>query len=249
MNIVLALFGGILSFISPCVLPLIPVYLAYISGVSAQELAGTGDGAGKKPVGRILANSTAFVLGFTVVFTVLAALFYIFARFLGRYKIWFDRGAGVLLVVFGLNMMGVIRIPFLNYEARYNKEIRGRSLLGSFFVGMAFGAGWTPCIGPILSGILFTAAGSASPARAVILLVVYSLGLGIPFVLTGLLTNLFLGIFAFIRKHYRVIETVGGVFLIMLGVLLFFGGTGALSGFFSRLIPDITILIEKNILK
>lgn len=245
MNLFIAFLGGIITFVSPCILPLIPVYLAYISGVSFQELSAPGS---KKPFLRIFLSSLLFVLGFTFVFTLLAALFYIFAQFLGQYKVWFDRVAGVILVVLGLNMAGLVKIGFLNFEAKYNKEIKRRSLLSSFLIGMAFGAGWTPCIGPILSGILFTSAASANVLGSILLLVAYSLGLGIPFILTGLITNKFLSLFTFIKKHYRIVETVGGVFLILLGALLILNGVGALSGWLSKLLPGIAD-IEKNLVR
>ena len=236
MNIFIALLGGIITFVSPCILPLIPVYLAYISGISFAELSAPGGG---KPFRRILASSVLFVLGFTAVFTLLAALFYLFAQFLGAYKIWFDRAAGVVLIVFGLNMMGVFRLPFLNYEAKYKGEIKRKSVWSSFLIGMAFGAGWTPCIGPILSAILFTSAGGPNILNSVFLLAVYSLGLGIPFILTGLLTGKLLGLFSFIKKHYRAVEITGGVFLIALGVILLLNGVGLLSGWLSKWVPGL----------
>lgn len=245
MNILIAFLGGIITFISPCILPLIPVYLAYISGVSFQELSAPEV---RKPFLRIFLSSLLFVLGFTFVFTLLAALFYIFAQFLGQYKVWFDRVAGIILVVLGLNMMGVFKIGFLNFEVKYNKEIKRRSLLSSFLIGMAFGAGWTPCIGPILSGILFTSTASGNVLNSILLLIVYSLGLGIPFILTGLATNKFLSLFSFVKKHYRIVETVGGIFLILLGALLILNGVGALSGWLSKLLPGVTD-IEKNLVR
>lgn len=238
MNVLIALAGGILTFISPCVLPLIPVYLAYITGVSFRDMS---DPAVKKPYRRIIASSVLFVLGFSLVFTLLAALFYIFARSLGTYKIWFDRVAGLVLIIFGLNMAGVLKIGFLNFEVKYKKEIGKKNFLSPFLIGVAFGAGWTPCVGPILSGILFTSA-QGSVWNSVILLLVYSLGLGIPFLLTGLLTGRLLSVFAFVKKHYRAVEIIGGVFLMLLGLLLIFNGVGWLSGFFSRLLPGLANL-------
>lgn len=245
MNWLIAFFGGIITFVSPCILPLIPVYLAYISGISFQELSSQDV---KKPFLRIFLSTVLFVLGFTFIFTLLAALFYIFAQFLGSYKVWFDRIAGGVLIVFGLHMMGVFRIGFLNFEVKYKKGIKRRSPLSSFLIGMAFGAGWTPCVGPILSGILFTSAASTNVLNSILLLTVYSLGLGIPFILTGMITNRLLSLFSFIKKHYRLVEIVGGVFLIILGLLLIFNGVGALSGWLSKLLPGLSN-VENNLVR
>ncbi len=234
MNILIAFIGGIITFISPCVLPLIPIYIAYLSGVSIQDLKENKE----KPSSRILLISIIFVLGFTVVFSILAALFYVFVESLGHYKIWFNRGAGALIVLFGLHTMKIIQIPFLNFEVRFQAKAGKKNFFSPLLMGMAFGAGWTPCIGPILAGILFTSSSSSGNGfQTVFLLVVYSLGLGIPFILTGLLTRELLGVFSFFKRHYKAVEIVSGLFLILLGLLLIFDWLGILSGFFSRFFP------------
>lgn len=237
MEYIIAFVGGILTFISPCILPLIPIFIAYMSGLSVNELKGDNT---DKPTLRIFSHSLFFVVGFTLVFSLLAALFYLFLTALGSYKIWFNRVAGLIIVIFGLHLARIIQIPFLNYEVKVNKQFKGKSFTGSFLMGVAFGAGWTPCIGPILSGILFSSSSSSNAFVAVSQLVVYSLGLGIPFILTGLLTSRFLVFFEAIKKHYRVIELIAGLFLVLLGIVVFMNWMGLLSGFFSRLFPGLS---------
>ncbi|OHD54354.1 MAG: hypothetical protein A2Y33_03740 [Spirochaetes bacterium GWF1_51_8] len=215
VNILIAFGGGILSFVSPCVLPLIPMYLAYMTGVSVKDLE-----TDKKPIKKAFINSLFFVFGFTIIFTVFAAIFYIIFNNLGGVRVWVDRAVALLLIVFALHVMGVITIPFLNYEARMKTETKkDPSVISSFIMGLVFGAGWTPCIGPILSGILMTATDSGNIAGAIVMLVVYSLGLGVPFILTGIATKTLLKLFKSIKKHMKAVEIVSGVFLI--GVALF----------------------------
>ncbi len=232
MTFIIAFLGGIITFISPCVLPLIPIYIAYISGMTVQQLKDE-----TKPVFKIFINSLFFVLGFAAVFSALAALFYIFVQSLGSYKIWFNRIAGLILIVFGLHIIRIIKIPFLDFEIKLKTETKKINVFSSLLIGMVFGAGWTPCIGPILSGILFTSSSSQNPLLAVLLLITYSLGLGIPFILTGLLTHKLLSLFDAIKKHYRIIELISGAFLIILGLILFFDWMGFLSGYFSKIFP------------
>ncbi len=254
MNFVIALTGGIITFISPCVLPLIPIYIAYVSGTSIQAIKGETPPLGsksplvKKPFIAIFINSIFFVIGFAVIFSSLAALFYIFVQSLGNYKIWFNRISGIILIIFGLQMMGIINLKFLNYEFRVQPKTKKASFLSSFIMGAAFGAGWTPCIGPILSGILFTSASSHNSLTAILLLLTYSLGLGIPFILTGLLTGRLISLFDVLKKHSRAIEIFSGLFLAFLGVVLFFDLMGVISGFFSGLLP-MTGDIENKIVK
>ena len=244
MNLVIAFIGGIITFVSPCVLPLIPIYIAYITGISVKDLK---DSKSEKPLVRILMNSLFFVLGFTIIFSTLAALFYIFVQALGNYKIWFNRIAGAIIIIFGLHIIGIFKIKFLNFEAKFKTEVKKTGLIPSFLMGAAFGAGWTPCIGPILSGILFTGANSTNPWTAVTMLIVYSLGLGIPFILTGLLTNRLIMVFNVIKRNYRIIEIISGIFLVLLGLMLVFDWMGTLSGFFSRLLPGLGYLENKLI--
>lgn len=236
MELLIAFLGGLITFISPCVLPMIPVYIAYISGVSVQELKNPD---ARKPLFRIFLYSLMFVLGFALIFTTLSAIFFIFFQSLGTLKVWFNRVAGALIIIFALHIMGVFTIPFLNREARFNAGARKNSLLSAFIMGLAFGAGWTPCVGPILSGIIATSANSSSIGMALAQLAVYSLGLGLPFILTGILTDRLLSVFTWIKKHYKVIEIVSGVFLVLLGLMLMFNLTDSLSSLFQRLFPAL----------
>ena len=231
MEYIIAFIGGIITFISPCILPLIPLYIAFIAGISVKSLEEKN-----KPIFSIFVSSLFFVLGFTLVFSILAFLFYIIISQLGSYKIWFNRIAGLIIIIFGIHMTGLIKIPFLNYEMKYSKKIN-KGFFTPLLMGMAFGAGWTPCIGPILSGILFSSASSERPELAMLQLIIYSLGLGIPFILTGLLTNKVLSIFSFIKKHYKIIEIISGIFVIALGLIILTDKMGWLSGVFSRALP------------
>ncbi len=232
MLILIAFIGGIITFISPCILPLVPVYIAYMSGISVQELKESG-----KFSPKILLHSLLFIAGFSIIFSALAAIFYIFIQALGPYRIWFNRVGGLLIILFGLSMMGIIRIPFLNYELRLKVSDNKKSFFGSFIMGMAFGAGWSPCVGPILSSILFTSTTQSNPIFSIFLLIIYSIGIGIPFILTGLLTNFILSVFELIKKHYKTVEIISGIFLIALGILLLLDLMGYLSGFFSSITP------------
>jgi len=244
INIFLALFAGVISFISPCVLPLVPMYIAYVSGLSVQEIQ-----SDERPLMKIFINTLFFVIGFTLVFTLFAFLFYTAINTFGAdFKLWFNRVAGVFLIIFGLHTMGVFTIPFLNYQASFkNEKSQDPTLWSSFVMGLIFAAGWTPCVGPILSGILALAGNAGGMSKAAVLLVTYSLGLGIPFILTGLLTGKLLSLFKNIKKHYKLIEIIAGLFLILLGVLLLFDGLTILSNWFSQ-IPGLAD-VESRILK
>ena len=218
-----AFAAGVLSFISPCVLPLIPGYLSYISGLTLDEMQGTGDtamsfGAARR---RVLAASIFFILGFSFVFICFGAA----ASVLGQYMLERQRVlakvAAVIVILFGLHTMGVLRIGWLYSEKRVQVEKKPTSLFGAFFVGLAFAFGWTPCIGPILAGILAIAGTQETVGQGVRLLAVYSAGLGLPFLLTALAINKFFGVFKRIRKHYHLIEIVSGLLLVLIGVLIF----------------------------
>jgi cytochrome c-type biogenesis protein len=219
----LAAFGaGLLSFISPCVLPLIPGYLSYISGLSLDEMRG---GAAAAPAGnsrrQVLLASLAFIIGFSLVFIALGASASVIGQLLMSRLRLFGRIAGVIIIVFGLHTMGVFRIPFLYQEKRMRDGARPTGLVGAMLVGIAFAFGWTPCIGPILAGILAIAAGQDTVGSGVRLLGAYSLGLGVPFFATALAINRFFDAFARIRRHYHAIELTSGALLVVIGVLIF----------------------------
>jgi cytochrome c-type biogenesis protein len=227
----LAAFGaGVLSFISPCVLPLIPGYLSFISGLSLDEMRGTAAVTGGGAIAlanpadtrrRILLSSLAFILGFTLVFIVIGATASAIGQLVSQRLPLLGRIAGVIIILFGLHTMGVLRIEWLYQEKRLQASRRPAGLLGAMLVGIAFAFGWTPCIGPILSGILFLAGSQDTVGQGVRLLTAYSLGLGVPFFATALALNRFFGALARIRPHYHKVEVVSGVLLVVIGLLIF----------------------------
>ena len=219
VSLIAAFAGGFLSFVSPCVLPLIPGYLSFVSGVSLEELR-SGDSSTTSRR-QVLAASLAFVAGFSLVFIALGASASAVGEFLMRRLPLLGKIAGVLIVIFGLHTMGVFRLRFLETEKRVHTQRKPAGLVGSLVVGIAFAFGWTPCIGPILGGILAIAGSKQTIGEGVTLLAVYSAGLGIPFLLTSLAVNQFFRATARIRRYYHGIEVASGVLLVGIGVLIF----------------------------
>lgn len=220
VTLLAAFAAGILSFVSPCVLPLIPGYISFISGLTLEEMQRDASAATSRR--QVLVASVAFVLGFTVVFVALGASASVVGKFVMRQLPILSKIAGAMLVVFGLHMMGVFRIRLLENEKRIHTNRKPAGPLGAFFVGFAFAFGWTPCIGPILGGILTIAASRESVGEGMQLLAVYSLGLGVPFLLTSVAINQFFAATRRIRKHYHKIELMSGGMLIAVGLLIFF---------------------------
>jgi cytochrome c-type biogenesis protein len=224
-----AFIAGLLSFVSPCVLPLIPGYVSFVSGVTIDEMTGTGPGGGTAVAvasptvsrRRVLLTAVAFVLGFSFVFISLGATATALGQFLFERLRILGKIAGVLIVIFGLHTMGLLKIGWLYSERRVQVQRKPAGLIGAFFVGISFAFGWTPCIGPILSGILAIAAAQETVGQGVQLLAIYSAGLGVPFLLTALAMNHFFAAFARIRRHYRTIEIVSGALLVVIGILIF----------------------------
>lgn len=214
-----ALGAGLVSFISPCVLPLVPAYLSFITGLSAEELK---EAHGQQRLSAF-GQSVSFVLGLAVIFAVLGASATTLGLTLLQNQPILLKAAGVMVVVFGLHMLGLFRIPALSRTVRVADMSRftQRGYVGSFLMGLAFGAGWTPCIGPFLGGILTLAAAEATVAQGTLLLLLYALGLGLPFLVAGLAVERALGVMRAIRPHLGTVEKVSGVMLVGMGVLLF----------------------------
>ncbi len=229
VNLGATFFEGLLSFGSPCVLPLVPGYLSFISGVSVTRAAATMDD-NSKPVRfgladtwRVVRSILFFIAGFTTVFVLIFGLTYTLADLLGAdIRPWIQIIAGIAVIIMGLHFMGIFRIGFLNMEKRFHFQSATKpvGLIGAFLVGAAFAAGWSPCVGPFLGAALTNAIDSQSTLSGVGLMLVYSAGLGIPFLLAGLFMSQLLGFIARVRRHYRVIELASGLLLVLIGVLI-----------------------------
>jgi cytochrome c-type biogenesis protein len=226
-----AFLAGLVSFLSPCVLPLVPGYVSLISGVGVEELKAQETALLRK----VMFNSIAFVLGFSIVFVTLGALSTEVGRLAVEYKSTLARVAGVLVIVFGLHLTGILRIKALYADKRLHNVKGGNTPWGAFVIGFAFAFGWTPCVGPILSGILVIAAAENSVSKGILLLTVYSLGLAVPFLLTAVGIERFMKFYGGFRRHMHVVEVASGVLLIALGTLLIFGKFTVLSRYFSFL--------------
>ena len=236
-----AFYAGVLSFFSPCVLPLIPSYLTYISGLSFGQLNEAHPGA--KVRLTIIAHSLVFIAGFSLVFISLGALAGMasasFQLHLREGLGWLQKIGGVLIFLFGIHLSGLFHFGVLLGEHRFQLRNKPTGFIGTLIVGIAFAAGWTPCIGPILGTILAIAASSSGgTGRGVVLLAAYSAGLGIPFLISGGMFHLFLNFFNRFKKHIRMVEIFTGALLMVVGVMLFFDMFSRLSGFLYRYLPS-----------
>ena len=221
VTLLAAFAAGFLSFVSPCVLPLIPGYISFVSGVSVDEMRSDSAAAGSRA--QVFLTSLIFVLGFSLVFVALGASATAVGKLLVARLPLLSKIAGIVLILFGLHTMGVFRMAFLDQEKRVHARRKPAGPLGALLVGIAFAFGWTPCIGPILGGILAIAGSKDSISQGVLLLAVYSLGLGIPFLLTSLAINQFFGAAKKIRRYYHAVELTSGGLLIAIGVLILTG--------------------------
>ena len=234
-----ALLAGALSFLSPCVLPLVPPYLCYISGLSLDDLAGEDVVVERKHRAQVLLASVCFVLGFTTVFVLLGAGASAAGQFLRSYMPLLTQLAGVAIIIMGLNFLGLFRLAFLSRDTRYHHQAESVTLLGSYGIGLAFAFGWTPCIGPVLAGILSIAGSTESVSKGMMLLAVYSLGLGIPFLLAALSLDAFLGFFKKFRRHMPMVERIMGVLLVITGVMFLTGSMQTISYWLLELFPSL----------
>lgn len=230
------MLAGLASFLSPCVLPLVPPYLGFLGGTSIEMLAGERSDATAHVHRRLLLTALCFVLGFTTVFVALGASASVIGSVLLSWRYQLGIAAGAVLVVFGLHFLGLITIPLLYREARYQaRDAKPASFLGAYIIGLAFAFGWTPCIGPILSAVLTVAGSTGSLPRGIALLFVYSMGLAIPFMLAAVAVRPFLGFMQRFRSRLGLVEKVMGAALVITGLLML---TGSLNWFGNWLLTN-----------
>lgn len=226
-----AFLAGLVSFLSPCVLPLVPGYVSLISGVGVEQLKTQES----QLLRKVMLNSIAFILGFSVVFIALGAVASEVSQMLARYRSTLAQVAGVVIILFGLHLTGVFKIKALYADARLHSVKGGSTAWGAFVIGFAFAFGWTPCVGPVLTVILTFAAAQDSITKGVALLAIYSMGLAVPFLLTALGVERFLKFYSRFRAHMHAIEVASGALLVALGVLLVIGRFTIISNYLSFL--------------
>ncbi|MGR3838218.1 MAG: cytochrome c biogenesis CcdA family protein [Cognatishimia sp.] len=231
-----ALLAGVLSFLSPCVLPIVPPYLAYMSGVSLNELS-----EGKARNAAIM-PAVFFVMGLSTVFLFLGFTASIIGQVFLQYQSTFNTLAGLLVMIFGAHFIGIYRIGFLDREARIDVGDRGGSSFGAYILGLAFAFGWTPCIGPQLGAILSMAASEASVTRGTLLLAVYAIGLGVPFLLVAAFLPRLTGLMSWMKRHMEQIERVMGLLLWTIGLLMLTGGFASFSYWLLETFPALAVL-------
>ena len=233
----IALMAGIISFLSPCVLPIVPPYLAYMSGVSLNDMS--SEAAARR---RAIVAALFFVMGLSTVFLILGFTASAFGAFFLQNQILFSQISGVVVIIFGIHFLGIYRIGFLDREARLDAGDKGGSSFGAYVLGLAFAFGWTPCIGPQLGAILSLAASEASVARGTLLLGVYALGLGIPFLLAAMFMTRAVGVMNKLKRHMKTIERVMGVLLLAVGIAMLTGAFSAMSFWLLETFPALGAL-------
>lgn len=230
IGLLVAFTAGLLSFLSPCVLPLVPSYIGFLTGMTAGEVSSRRHLA--------LLHALLFVLGFSLIFILLGASATALGKALMLYREWIMRVGGVLIILFGLVCLNVIKIGFLTQEKRWHLEDKPVGFLGSALVGIAFGAGWTPCIGPILGSVLGLAATEGDLSRGILLLSVYSAGLAIPFLLAALALDRFFDWFQGFRKYLPWVQRISGILLIIVGILMLTGSFTRMASWLQQLTPS-----------
>jgi cytochrome c-type biogenesis protein len=233
----IALSAGLLSFLSPCVLPIVPPYLAYMGGVSMDEM--DGDKTARR---RVLLCAVFFVLGLSTVFLLLGFAFSALGRTFLQFQDWFLMIAGIVVMIFGAHFVGVFRIGFLDREARMEAGDKGGSAMGAYILGLAFAFGWTPCLGPILGTILGLAASEADVARGTTLLAAYAIGLGIPFLLVAAFFPRLKGVMNWMKRHMEKIERTSGLLLWTVGLMMITGQFAAMSYWMLEFFPALATL-------
>ena len=232
ISLIAAFSAGLLSFVSPCVLPLVPSYISYITGLSVEQLTDASERMKFRKT--IVLNSLLFIAGFSSVFITFGASASLLGQLLVAYQDHVRRVGGVLIVVFGLYLLGILNLNVLKTEHRYQFRNRPVGYLGSFLIGIAFAAGWTPCVGPVLGSILLYASTTDSLLNGVGLLTFYSLGLGLPLFLTALGVDRFLGYFKEVRAYLWAVSTVSGVVLVTVGVMIYANSLTMITSFLER---------------
>ncbi len=233
VSFIAAFIAGFLSFLSPCVLPLIPSYISYITGITFGEL--TRETQPGKIRLLTAAHSLLFIFGFTLVFVLLGLSLTFAGGMILQNRQVISKIGGIVIVIFGLNITGVINLDFLHKEKTLEIKFKPVGYFGSFLIGATFALGWTPCVGPLLASILLLSTTEKDIARGAILLLSYSLGLALPFFFSSMLLNNFLAYFKAVKKYLRVISVITGIFLIAVGIMIFTNSFGALTGVFERL--------------
>ncbi|MGI9384482.1 MAG: cytochrome c biogenesis CcdA family protein [Methyloligellaceae bacterium] len=236
-----ALVAGLISFLSPCVLPLVPPYICFLGGTTMEQLSGD-DEMSPDMYWRVVLTSVLFVLGFTTVFVSLGATATAIGQLVAENLGILAKIAGVVIILLGLHFLGLLKIPLLYREARYHTETRPASLVGSYFIGLAFAFGWTPCVGPVLAAILFVAAGEETVWQGISLLFVYSLGLGIPFVAAALAIRPFMSFMQRFRRYMGTVEKVMGGLLVVTGVAFITGSMNTLALWLIELFPGLATI-------
>jgi cytochrome c-type biogenesis protein len=236
VSVAIAMTAGLLSFLSPCVLPLVPSYLSFVTGMTLDDLQ--DEGLDRRIV---MIHAGLFVAGFTAVFMLLGASASFLGQFFRLYEVWIARIGGLLIIVLGLHLMGILRIGALLRERRMHLAEKPAGHIGTFAVGAAFGAGWTPCIGPVLGAILTLAGTSETVWSGIGLLFAYSIGLAVPFLLAALALGRFLTAFKRFRRWIPVLEKGSGVLLVLLGILLLTGTFTLLSSYLTRFTPGFIL--------
>jgi cytochrome c-type biogenesis protein len=234
-----ALLAGLVSFLSPCVLPLVPPYLCYMAGVSLDQLTGDSDEVVAKRT--VMLSSAAFVLGFSTVFVTMGATASVLGRFVAGYADVLAVVGGAIIVVMGLHFLGLFKIAFLQRQLRVDIDSRAGPV-GSYLLGLAFAVGWTPCIGPVLGTILFVAGSEQTAMRGAGLLAVYSLGLGLPFILAGLFAGRFLHFMRRFRGHLGTVEKAMGAALVVTGILFMTGTITTFSFWILSIFPEMALI-------
>jgi len=238
VTVLIAMIAGALSFLSPCVLPLVPSYLAFLSGVSGPAVAPAGGPRTTPGRAATLLHAGLFIAGFSLVFIALGASFSLLGQLVFQSRSLLQKLGGVLIIAFGLSLAGVLRLPFLHREWRMHLQTRPAGYAGSLLVGIAFASGWVPCVGPVLGSILTLAGTAERAADGITMLAAYAAGLGVPFFLSALALDRFNRFFERFRRFLPLVDRVAGVVLVAVGVLLFTGAMTSLNAYFIRLTPQ-----------